>query len=763
MKKVFIKYNPYKLETEFTVNGKNLAQNSQIGECILPGFRLQEWVEDLPKLLIEEYNDTDFEVEFHGTLLDFEDLTEVFTQAFERDELTAKLSRIPAKETSDKEVLIDDVFKEIQEGPFDDLRDAEILNAFNLAKSSDFEVCVVATMSAGKSTLINSMLGSKLMPSKQEACTAIITRIKDVEGKDSWGADVYDKENRLIEHHDNLTYPIMEKLNGDESVSVIKASGNIPFVSAEDVSLVLIDTPGPNNARDPEHKRVQSEFLNKSSKSLVLYIMEGTFGSEDDNSLLQRVADSMKVGGKQSKDRFIFVINKMDDRRKEDGDTFQTLERIQAYLKGHGINNPNLFPAAALPALNIRLMQSDTDLDEDTIDETCMKIRKLNRNESLHFETFAPLPLSIRENIKDKLDEAEATGDDETKALIHTGVVSIEAAIRQYVQKYAKTAKIKNIVDTFMHKLDEVGCFEKTKQELAKNREDGNRIVLHLEAIRKNIDDVKSAQAFKDAVTDASVKVYDEANDIIDGIIQKYQAKIRSEIDALRGQELNMSEVENEVSRLNRYAQNLEPDIISELDELIRDSLIKTSDALLQEYTKKLESLVKDNELTIVSGIKIDPLKLMSGNIPTMEKQVINNLIHTKEVEDGEEYIVNTNKKWYKPWTWFEEAGYWQTKYKTVKYVAANELAQTFFTPIKANLVKTGKDACKYTTKQSNQIVDWFNKEFERLDKVLKNKLSELESCATDKSKAEERIKESEERLAWLENIKNKVSSILEI
>ena len=56
--------------------------------------------------------------------------------------------------------------------------------------------------------------------------------------------------------------------------------------------------------------------------------MEGTFGSDDDNNLLSRVAESMEVGGKQSKDRFIFVVNKMDDRKKEDGDTEQTLERI---------------------------------------------------------------------------------------------------------------------------------------------------------------------------------------------------------------------------------------------------------------------------------------------------------------------------------------------------------------------------------------------------------------------------------------------------
>ena len=54
MKKIFIKYNPYNLETELTVDGKKLAQNSKIGEKILPGSRLQEWVEDLPQDLIEE-------------------------------------------------------------------------------------------------------------------------------------------------------------------------------------------------------------------------------------------------------------------------------------------------------------------------------------------------------------------------------------------------------------------------------------------------------------------------------------------------------------------------------------------------------------------------------------------------------------------------------------------------------------------------------------------------------------------------------------
>ena len=764
VKRVFIKYNPYNLETELTVDEKKPAQNSQIGERILPGSRLQEWVEDLPQILIEEYNDTNFDVVFHGTLLDFEDLKDAFTQAFNRGELTATLDRIPAKETSDKEILIDEVFKEIQEGPFDELRDTEIISAFQHEKSSDFEVCVVATMSAGKSTLINAMLGTKLMPSKQEACTAIITKIKDNKNNDSWQAEVYNKDNCLIETHENLTYPTMERLNNDKDVSVIKATGNIPFVSSEDVSLVLIDTPGPNNSRDPEHKKVQSDFLSKSSKSLVLYIMEGTFGSDDDNALLQRIADSMKVGGKQSKDRFIFVVNKMDDRRKEDGDTEQTLNRVRDYLfKKHGIANPNLFPAAALPALNIRLMQNGTELDDDTMDETEMKVRKLNRNEHLHFENYATLPASICGDIKIKLDNAKSNNDANAEALVHTGIVSIEAAIRQYVQKYAKTAKIKNIVDTFMHKLDEVGCFEKTKQELAKNHEDSERIALQIETIRKKIDDVKSAQNFRVAVDNAVIGVSDDAKEIIDSIVQKYQAKIRQKIDDLRGQELDMDDVMNEVYRLELYAKSLEPNFQADLDELIRENLIKTSKALLQEYKKKLESLTSEVDSDALAGISIDPIKLMEGTVPTADTFSVTNLIQSKEVTNGREWVENTNKKWYKPLTWFQEKGYYKTKYKTVHYVPASDLAQEFFAPIKETVINNGELAQKYVIRQSNRIAASFNKEFERLDDMLKQKLSELESYATDKSQAEKRIKETEKRLKWLEGIQKQVASILEI
>ena len=98
------------METEFTIDGQSLPENSRIGELACPGSRLQDWIEDLPSILIEECNDNNFDITFHGTSADYEDLAEVLTQAYQRKELEASLQRIAAKETTDKEALIDEVF-----------------------------------------------------------------------------------------------------------------------------------------------------------------------------------------------------------------------------------------------------------------------------------------------------------------------------------------------------------------------------------------------------------------------------------------------------------------------------------------------------------------------------------------------------------------------------------------------------------------------------------------------------------------------------
>jgi GTPase Era involved in 16S rRNA processing len=824
MKRVFIKHNPYKLETQIEVDDRKLADNSKLGENSQTGKRLQEWVEELPRMLKDEYNDTDFAVTFHGTSLDFDDLSNAFSLARDEGLLTATLEHKPARETADKEDLIDKVWDEInakaKEESFKELlKDFlgdDMKDAFAQAKSSDFKVCVVATMSAGKSTLINAMLGDKLMPSKVEACTAIITHIKDVKDDAGTGfrAEIYDEENeKPFVQHNPIKEKILKKYNyrceDDTSVEgcnkcsiciinkaqklddittsdhpdcykpnlvrEVKIFGNIPFVSSEDVALILIDTPGPNNSRDTRHKKVQSELLGKSSKALVLYIMTGEYGTDDDHDLLKRVADSMAVGGKQSKDRFIFVINKLDELKEEDGDTKKILGNVRSYLKGHDIANPNLFPASALPALNIRLIKSGAYVNEDTIDETKTKVKKLNRNETLHFETYATLPRSILGEINSRVESTRAEwkkagkpdNENPEEALIHTGVVSIEAAIRQYIQKYAKTAKIKNIADTVMHKLvdvssDEGSIVDTIKKQLTASEDDRKKMVEQIGKIQSKIDSVKEAKKFEEAVNNEIVQTNNSLKHEVEKIQTKFQQQIDNVSKGWKDRKITLDEASYEENKLKKFAEELKPKLEDELDCFVHNNLVNTGKDLLEEYKKKLTSLTEEIGIDNLAEISIDPLKLMSrewGSLSDMSK-----LVKEMEGKIGEKDVENPNRVWYMPWRYLYEPIYIkQDVYGSVLYVKASELAQQFLSNTETALKGDVKKALEYAREQSESIKKQFDAKFKELDDIYKGKLADLEKYANKKDEAEKRIRDSQPKLEWLEQIKAEIESILEI
>lgn len=754
MKEIFIKYNPYQLVTEITIDGQKLKKNSKL---YFEDRRLQEWVESLPDLLFEECNTKDFKITFHGTTPDYEDM-EAMAKEAEAKGIHIELEHIPAKEIGDKEVAIQEVFDEIQNGPFNELRQPDVIKAFDLAKSKDFEVNVVATMSAGKSTLINSLLRQKLMPAKQEACTATITKIKDNDA-DCFMAKVYDKDGTLIQTHAELTYETMEQLNANPSVSRIQVEGNIPFVTADDVSLVLVDTPGPNNSRDPEHKAATYRMLSESSKPLVLYIMNATqLAVNDDYNLLSHVAESMKVGGKQSRDRFIFVVNKLDDFKKGEDSVEAAITKVRDYLKDNGIENPNIYPASALTALNIRtiLANSDDDNDDDVY-EAKGKVRKFNRNEEMHFEKYAPLTPSMRGEVEDMLAKAVAEGDDNQQALIHAGIVPIEAAIRMYVQKYAKTAKIKNIVDTFIKKLESTQSFEKTKQEIATNRDEQKEILAQIDVIKKKLASGEDAKKFKTQIEQIN---YDkEISKLAQSVIVAAQKKITKQLSSTDAK-LSKRDAESICQVFAKFAEGLQAEVQVKLENLISNHVKKNAEDLLEQYKKKIAELAQDVK---VGSVELNPFELMQGDIISDTSALISKMTKSEKVKVGEEWIANTDKKWYKPWTWFQEKGHYKEIYEDKEYVDGTELAQKFFAPIQELLYENSESAVEYAKKQTALIKKEFAKKFDELDAVLQSKLKELEICAKDNENIEARIKETQERLDWLEKIQNKVNGILEI
>ena len=752
MKKVFIKYNPYKLETEITVDGKELAYNSKIAEKISPGSRLQEWVEELPSLLIDEYNDIDFDITFHGTIPDFEDLTEVLNLAYENDKLIATLNRKPAKETADKEKLIDTVFKKIQDGPFNELKSSDIINAFEHVKSSDFEVCVVATMSAGKSTLINALLEKNLMPSKQEACTAIITRIKDsTKEGNSWKAKIYDKTDKEISTDNDLTYDAMNRLNSDEKVSRIEVEGNIPFVSAKDISLILIDTPGPNNSQDASHAEFTYKVIkDQDSKPIVLYVLNGTqLGINDDSHLLSQVAESMKVGGKQSKDRFIFAVNKIDTINSSKESITSILDNVKKYLEKHGIENPNIYPVSAEIARLIRLNKKGYNLDFQ--EDLMLGYHKLFlQDENLHTLKYTPLGANIKSEMQSKIDSCE---DYYEKALYHTGVPYLEASINTYLNKYALASKITEAVNSFISIIEEKQILKEIEENIQKNQESRYSILENINYINDEFEKGDRAKSVKDEID----KLTFNKREVVQPITNKIDEETDKISDIFRNKKIEEYEANIIINKLQEGLKNLEADIKTDLDNAMEKTIKNKAEEYIKQYRKQVEGLINTN-----SKFESNGLNYLIYSIPDSNK-LIDNYKYTVTEEVGEETYKNLDKKWYNPFTWFEPSYLTRKIYEDKTYIDGEALSKEVMNPYLKSLNKNMKMFEKSLDLETKNLKKFFKNEVDKLEEVLQNKVYELEALLKQNDRLEENIESKNKEKEWLVEISSRLESILEI
>ena len=185
MKKVAIKYNPYLVTTQITVDGKSPKANSSLN---VDKTRLQEWVEKLPQILMDEYRDKNFEITFKGTQEDYQDIISA-VKAY-GNKINAECTLDKTADIADAEATIESILRKSRKAQFLNFKDKAIADAFEKAKNSQFEINVVATMSSGKSTLINALLGQQLMPAANEATTATIVKIVDTDTEKLFGCSV---------------------------------------------------------------------------------------------------------------------------------------------------------------------------------------------------------------------------------------------------------------------------------------------------------------------------------------------------------------------------------------------------------------------------------------------------------------------------------------------------------------------------------------------------------------------------------------------
>ena len=625
MAQVYVKYNPYRLETSLTVNGQKVPTDSSLYK-VTKGKRLQEWIGSFPQKLREELNTIDFSLEFCGMPLDWDDFEDAFEQAQSAGIVkVSNIRYIAGKNDNDVADKIVQVFSALKDGPIADFRDPKLLKAFESTNNSIFPVNVIATMSSGKSTLINALLRKKLMPSKNEACTATITEILDNDGM-NYTAIAYSEEGEIIQEFPELTYEIMGALNDNTDVHRIYAKGNIPFLDAKSMALMLVDTPGPNYAQNQAHKNSTYRAINNDSNNLILYVLNGTqLSTNDDAALLHYVADQIKKGGKQVRDRFLFVINKMDGFNPQEEDIGKAVESARRYLASYGIEDPQLFPCSAYAALNLRTHFSEIDIGKldlaqqlqlpQAAQDTLPMIFKFITYESMHLEKYSTLSPSAQQDLNYRLSKAVENSDIKEQALIHSGICSIEAAITAYVKKYAKTKKIKDLVETFQEVLESSQVLVKAKTTVATDEQAAKACAERAAAVKRKIEDGDEAREFKKKIAelDPMPNITEKAEQLKVNATAKTVMIFRPYGDTITSRD----EAKHLVGQFSTFSSDAMAELTSELESTINSEIVATGKRLLAEYQEKLSKFdgdASDEELDFQT------VDLVKGVLTTMRE-----------------------------------------------------------------------------------------------------------------------------------------------
>ncbi len=465
----------------------------------------EKFLQDLPgdffNNIFKDFGEKNIQISFKGTDMDYADLKQMVDFYNGKNENT-KLSllenfeKIPAvedcyssiKNTSKK--ILCSIQSDISKESDTEIKQrfSEVSTKVEAAANKEDEpihLCFIGAYSTGKSTLINALLGSKILPDADEAKTAKIFKIvncKNVSlelklaGKDSEEYIKIEVNNQTNSFQtlstcsdkkfkDELNYRIANSQNNNESIEaqlqvlldflndqeiVIEITINYPIDFLNDKKCVIYDTPGADSDESKNHEAVLGSILNQQ-KNCILFIVlsptktEGT-GNRRVFELLSD-AESTKTnsnGINLSMERCFYVFN-MADTLKSDSykaglaDKELKIRTVVEDEKGESKESDS----KVIKMANHRVFLTSSawglaaskkyHYDEDDKDDFIHSSQK---------KSFYEKNLGIREqDVKELIDycnrEKEEATDEDKKLLIASGIFALQKAIHDYVNKYS--------------------------------------------------------------------------------------------------------------------------------------------------------------------------------------------------------------------------------------------------------------------------------------------------------------------------------------
>jgi small GTP-binding protein len=332
-----------------------------------------------------------------------------------------------------------------------------------------FLIVVVGEFNAGKSALVNALLGEKVLPEGATPTTSRVTLVK-------WGEQV--AEQPVDENFSIYTYPLplLKELN-------------------------IVDTPG-TNAVIRYHERLTDEFVPRSD--LVLFTTSADHPlTESERQFLERIL----AWGK----KIVFALNKADIVEDE-----SALQEVRAFVLKHATiilrDTPEFFPVSARLAQRA-LSEPDPERRQQLRSASGLDALEQYITSTLDDETRLQLkfsnPLGVANHLVTQAAQVTQAQSEDIKEDLQTAA-SLESTITDYERDLQnelqpRLAEVENI----LHRLEQRGLdFFDTTMRLTNIQE-----LMRGDKVR--------AEFEKHVLADVPKQIEDQVQRLIDWLVQK--------------------------------------------------------------------------------------------------------------------------------------------------------------------------------------------------------------------------------------------------